>query len=115
LKDDQLLMGSALDNFALLQHDDFVAVADRAQAVCDDDARATAPTQVVVDGFFGDWIERARRFIKDDDGGIGNQRPRNFYSLTLTPAEVGAAFIDVAVVVSGPRRDIFVNRRILQR
>ena len=108
-------MGSPFDDLALLQHDDLVAVADRAEAVRDDDAGAAAPPQIVIDDLFGDRIERAGRFVEHDQRGIGNQRPRDLDSLALAAAEIGAAFVDVAVVVSRPRRDVLVDRGVLQR
>ena len=55
-----------------------------------------------------------RSLRQDEDRGIGNQRPGDFDALALTAAEIGAAFIDIAVVISGPRRDVFVNRRVLR-
>ena len=94
-------MGAPLDDLALLQHDDLVAVADRAQAMGDDDAGAAAAPQIVVDDLFGDRIERAGRLVEHDHRGIGNQRPGDLDALALAAAEIGAAFVDVAVVVSG--------------
>ena len=77
-------MGSPFDDPALLQHHDLVAVPDRAQPVSNDDAGAAAPPQIVVDDLFGDRIERAGRLVENDDGWIGNKRPRDLDSLTLT-------------------------------
>ena len=93
-------MRAAFNDAAAFEHDDFVAIAYRAQAVGDDDAAAASAPQVVVDGFFGDRIKCSRRFIQDKDRGIANQSSGDFDALTLTAAEVRAAFIDVAVIIS---------------
>ena len=42
-------MGAALGDFSLPQHDDFVAVPNRAQTMRDDDAGAAALAQIIVD------------------------------------------------------------------
>src|SRR5262252_10781421 len=44
-----VVVGAALDDLAVLHHDDLVGVANRAEAVRDDDAGAAAAPQAVVD------------------------------------------------------------------
>jgi hypothetical protein len=62
-------VGATLDDLATFEHDDFIAVANRAQAMCDDDAGAAAPPQVVVDRLLGDRIERGSRLVQNEDRG----------------------------------------------
>src|SRR4051794_10721825 len=56
---EQCLVHAALDDPAPFQHDDLVAVPDRAQSVGDDDAGAAPSAEVVVDPPLGHRIERA--------------------------------------------------------
>ena len=69
-------MRPALDDLALLQHDDLVAIPDRAQTMCDDDAGAAGSAQIVVDRLLRDRIERGRGFIENDDGGAADESTR---------------------------------------
>ncbi len=70
-------MRAALHHPAIFEHDDLVAVTDRGQAVGDHDAADAA----VLDGLdqfkLRLGVERARRFIQNDDGGI-LQRPGGY-------------------------------------
>ena len=79
-----------------------------------DDTGAAATSQVIINNLFGDRIERAGCLVENDDGWIGNKRPRDLDSLTLTAAEVRAGLVDIAVVVSSPRRDVLVDGGVLQ-
>ena len=108
-------MRAAFNDAAAFEHDDFVAIADRAQAVGDDDAGAASAPQVVVDGFFGDRIKCSRRFVQDKDRGIANQSSGDFDALTLTTAEIRTAFIDVAVIIARSAREVLMNQRVLGR
>ena len=108
-------MRAALNDATAFKHDDFVAIAYRAQAVGDDDAAAAAAPQVVVDGFFRDRIKCSRRFIQDKDRGIANQSSGDFDALTLTTAEVRAALVYVAVIIARSRRKVLMNQRVLGR
>src|SRR5690606_11225030 len=49
----ELVVRAALHDLAPLHHDDLVGVADRAEPVGDDKARAAAPAQAVVDELLG--------------------------------------------------------------
>ena len=107
-------MRSPFNDPALLQHDDLVAVADRTKAMRDDDAGAAATAQIIVDDLFGYWIERAGRLVEDDDGRVGNEGPGDLDSLALAAAEIRAAFIDIAVIVSD-RKSTRLNSSHIQK
>src|SRR6202012_3361303 len=107
-------MRASLDDSALLQHDDLVTVADGAEAMRDDDAGAAPAAQIVVNRLFGNRVERSGRLIEHDNRRICYQRAGDFNSLTLAPAEIRSAFVDIAIVVSDARGDLLVNRSILE-
>src|SRR5438445_530629 len=60
----QGLMCAALDNPAVIEDENLVAVADGAQAVGHQDAGTAAPPQVRVDALLGDVGEGAGGFVK---------------------------------------------------
>ena len=70
-------MSPALHDLAPFEDHDLIAVADRAEAVGHDEARAPAPPQAIVDELLGRRVERARRLVQNEDGGIGHERPRD--------------------------------------
>src|SRR5262249_14387268 len=110
----QLLVPAAFCDLALLQYDDLVAITNGAQAVRDDDAGASATPQIVVDLLFNDRIECSRRLVEHDQRRIANQRPRNLDSLPLAAAEVRAALVHIAIVISRARVNLIVDRGILE-
>ena len=65
----QLLVRSALDDLAVLQHDDLVRVLDRGQTVRHDQHRADAPhfLQGLLDQRFRFRIDVRGRFVQDQD------------------------------------------------
>src|SRR5215467_3389469 len=79
----QLFMGSPFDDFSLAQHYDFIAIADRAQTMRNDDTRAAPTPQIVVDGLLGDRIEGGGGFVEHEHRRIRDERPGDLYSLTL--------------------------------
>src|SRR5215218_7611468 len=107
-------MSSSLDDLALLQDYYFVAIPNRAQPVRNDDARAAATPQIVVDDLLGDRIQRSGRLIEHQDGWIGHKCASDLDPLALTPAEIGSGFVDVAVIISRADRDLLVDGSILQ-
>ena len=82
-------MRSLLDDLAVLEDDDQVGVADRRQAVRDDE-RGPAVQQAaerVLDLPFGADVDRARRLVEDQDPRVGEQRPRERDELALAERE----------------------------
>ena len=54
-------------------------------------------------------VERARRFVEDEDGRIVDQRARDRQPLLLTARQVGRSFLDVGVVAVRHSLDEFVG------
>src|SRR5262245_49668682 len=73
----ELFVGTALYRAASIEHDDLVGVADRAQAVRDDQAAHAAAPQVFVDAALGFGIERARRFVEHEERRLPHERARD--------------------------------------
>src|ERR1700687_4903189 len=76
-------VGSTLDDLAAFHHHYLVAVLDRTQAVRDDDAAASTPSQALIDPDLSRGIERTGRFVEDQDAGLAHQGAGNFESLAL--------------------------------
>ena len=103
-------MRPALDDFAVLQDDDLVAVANRAQAMRDNEARAAATTQVIVDNLLGRiaGIRKLANGPNRDTGARDNRRivvdeprPGNFANL------IWAALTELHVT---GQREVFAQR-----
>src|SRR5438128_12614214 len=76
---------AALDDLARLDHQDQVGVADRAQAMRDDDAGASAqePAERCLDPLLGAGVDAARRLVEDQDARVGEHRARERQQLAL--------------------------------
>src|SRR3990172_1157530 len=76
---EQLLMRSALDDLPLPDHQHLVGVADRAQAVGDDEAGPPLhqPQQRLLDSGLGAGVHAAGGLVQDQDARIGQDRPRS--------------------------------------
>jgi hypothetical protein len=76
---------SLLDDLAVLEHHDQVGVADRREAVGDDERGATVQeaSQRAFDLPLGADVDGARRLVEDQDARIGEQRPRERDELAL--------------------------------
>ena len=98
----QLVVGAALDDPALVEDDDLVAVADGAQAVGDDQAGAAAAAEVVVDERLGHRVERAGRLVEDEQRRVADQGPGDLQPLPLTAREVPCALRQSCVIATPP-------------
>src|SRR5437879_6845518 len=80
---------AALDDLARLDHKDQVGVADRAQAMRDDDAGASAqqPPERCLDPLLGAGVDAARRLVEDQDARVGEHRARERQQLALPRSE----------------------------
>src|SRR5690606_14483973 len=103
---------AALHDLSALHHDDFVAVADGAQAVRDDDAGAAAPAQALVDVLLSGRVEGARGLVEDQDGRLSDERARDLEALALAAAEVAAALLHARLVPALARLDHVVDGRV---
>ena len=75
-REHQLVVRALLDDRAVLEHDDQVGVADRREAVGDDERRAAVqqPSQRALDAALGADVDRARRLVEDQDARVGEER-----------------------------------------
>ena len=66
-------MRALLDDAAVAHDEDAVGIADGAQAVRDDKARAAAHEVIhrLLNELLGAGVDRAGRLIEDEDGGVG--------------------------------------------
>jgi hypothetical protein len=89
-----------LDDLPVLQDDDQVGVADRREAVGDDECGA--PVQEALQGALdlplGADVDRARRLVEDQDARIREQRPRERDQLALSERQPGAALAELRLV-----------------
>src|SRR6202035_4769600 len=85
-----------VDQPALLQHRDLVAVGERREAVGHDHHRAAPrdPQQVGVDQSLAFRVKRACCLVENQDARIGDQRARDGEALLLPAREVWRAFLD---------------------
>ena len=93
-------MRALLDDPAVLEHDDQVGVADRREAVGDDERGAAVQqaAQRALDLALGADVDRARRLVEDQDARVGEQRARERDELALPEREAEAALAELGVV-----------------
>ena len=90
------------DDAAVVDDDDVVGIADRAQAMGDDDSRAAfhEAVQRGLDDFFAFRIEGRRRFIEDEDARVLKDSPGNGNALALATGQGAAAIADEGFVTA---------------
>ena len=86
---EQLALGAALDDLAVLDDEDLVGAADGREAVRDDDRRAAVqqPVERLLDQDLGRPVDVRRRLVEDEDARIGEQRARDRDQLPLARRE----------------------------
>ena len=67
---DEFVVGAALDNAAVFQHQNLVGIANSAQPVCDDKTGATAHESLegLLDESFGGGIDTGSGLVENEDG-----------------------------------------------
>src|SRR5688500_14461152 len=96
----QLVVGALLYHLAVLQHDDQVGVADRREAVRDDE-RGPAGEQLAqrpLDAALGPDVDRRRRLVEDQDPRVRKERASEGDELSLAEREARAALLEVRLV-----------------
>src|SRR5437016_1527594 len=83
-----LIVGSPLNDLATIENNDFIAVADGAQAMGDDDAGGSPASQAIVDHLLRARVERRGCLVQNYNPGIRNQCASDLHSLPLAPAEI---------------------------
>ena len=87
-----------------------VAVADGAQAVGDDQARASPTAEVVVDDRLGLGVERAGGLVEHQQARVADQRAGDLQPLPLTAGEVPGPLGDGRVVTAPPAQQVAMDR-----
>ena len=87
---EQLGVRALLDDAAVLHDEDEVGVADRREAVRDDEARAVGPQRRhgVLDEQLGARVDRARRLVEDEQRRVGEERAGDRDELLLAGRDV---------------------------
>lgn len=90
----QLPMRPPFDDPAVINHQHQIGIADGAQAVGDDKTRLSfhEAQKRLLNSFFGTGIDAAGGFIKNEDGGVGENGPGDGQQLPLALAEVAGSF-----------------------
>ena len=113
----QLLVIALLDDAPLIQHEDAVALAHRAQTVGDNEYAAALANarHIVLKQAFGFVVQSAGGFIEDQNTRFGGQRTGNGQALALAAGEVAALFADRGVVALGQFENKIVGAGQLSR
>src|SRR5258706_13693358 len=99
-------MRAASFHLPVRQHDDLIAVADRAVAMCDDDATAATTADILVDLLLDYWVESGGRLIKHQKPRLDDKCPGEFYSAALPAPEVPTPLAYTLIVKSKTLRDL---------
>lgn len=93
-----ILVGSPLGDPAIVHDDNFVGIADGGEPVGDDEGRATAAAQIVVNFLFDERVEGAGGFIEEEDGRISGEGAGDLHSLGLAAGEIATGLLDLGGV-----------------
>ena len=107
----ELVVGAALDDNAVVHDDNEVGMADGGEAVGNDDAGASLHELVegLLHGHLAFGVEGAGGFVKDEDGRVFEHGAGYAEALALSTAEGDAAVAYVGVVALGQLGDEFVG------
>ena len=97
---EELVVGSDLDHSTMIEYDDLVCVADGRESVGDGERRPALSEALerVLHGPLGLRVERRRGLVKNEDGRVAENRPRDREALLLAAGEAVAALTDNGVV-----------------
>ena len=97
---EQLVVRAALDDLAVLEHQNLIGAPDRRQPVRDDERRAPLPQrpQAVLDQRLALAVEARRRLVEDQDARVRENRARDGDALPLAARQPHAALADDRVV-----------------
>src|SRR5215212_8901926 len=99
-------MSALGDNFAFIQNDNFVGVDHRADALCDDEGRASPHESIecFLDLRLRIEVNTGGRVIQDENARVEEQGAGNSNALLLSAGERGTAFPDMCVIAIGERQ-----------
>src|SRR5690606_9888630 len=97
---EEFLVRAALDDAALVHHEDLVGGLDGGEAVRDDEGGAPAAEvlEAVADEGLALGVEAGGGLVEDEDAGVGDDRTRDGDALPLSAGELDAALADDGVV-----------------
>ena len=100
-------MAALFEDLSVLEDDDAVGPTCRAQAVRNDDGRASREELLDLppDRGLGGEVEGARGLVEDDDGGLAQERSGEGQALPLPTGDGGAVFAEDRVVRLGQVED----------
>ena len=103
-------MRAAFHDVAVFHDEDHVGIADRGEAVRDDETRAPFGELVHrrLDQFLGARVDRTRRLVEDQDRRILHHRARDRQQLLLALRQRGR-LVEHGVVALGQRHDVAVQ------
>src|SRR5215831_936645 len=92
-------MGAFLDNVAVIEHDETVEAGDCREAMSDGDDRAPPhqPVELLLDRCLDLRIERRGGLVKDENGRVFEDYPRERDALPLAARQLDAALADMRV------------------
>src|SRR5437763_1960753 len=90
-------MRTSFDDLTILQDNDLVAIADRAEAMGHEKASTAAQSNPLGDARFGFGIESACGLIEDEDSRADHEGAGDLQALPLSTAEVRSTFQKPAV------------------
>ena len=110
-------MRAALDDLSVVNDQDHIRTADGGQAVRNDEGRASGHHLFdgVLDQPLCDRIDRAGRFVKDENTRVGQQRARKRQQLLFAGGEAVAALADVGIIAVRQTRNNRIRRNRLDR
>ena len=96
----QVLMRPIFDDSAMINRDDPIRMANRGKTMRDDDHRPSFDdfSHVLLDHALALIIERARRFVENENSWIRRQRSGDGDALPLPAGQAGTAFSDQSVI-----------------
>ena len=106
-------MGAALDDSAVVYHDDLIAISDGGQTMRHDDGCDAALLYGADEFVFRFRVECARRFVHDDDRGVLSECAGNFDALTLPAREIAASLDELAGITALARHDVVMDLSII--
>ena len=109
----QFLMPATFHEYTLIKDQNQIGVTHRTEPVRNHDARTVEAAQVFVDDPLCHYIEIARRFVKQQDGGMMGKSTRNRQPLPLSACQIDSTLCDHCVVTHGQTDDFIVDCRQL--
>src|SRR5208337_2622871 len=108
---EQLGIGAGLDDPAVVEDEDAVAVEERGKAVGDENDRTVVPSGVdrLLDELLADVVQRRGALVEDQDWRVLEKGPGQRDSLPLAAGEILAPLRDAGLVTAGHPHDLVMD------